>query len=120
MNTLFVIQPYRMRGGIWAFDDDSVGLLAEPFVGETNDMIDLMVIESGQTISKAAKGITIIFGATPFPGHQVKLELMFSEEFGSTYNCSKYKLCPWFCPALFKYFPKAPETLYGMVQTKID
>jgi hypothetical protein len=32
MNSIFVIHPYKKKG-IWMFDDDNAGLLAEPFVG---------------------------------------------------------------------------------------
>ena len=44
-NSLLVIEPYRMDGGIWAFDDERAGLLAEPFVREVSAMIDRYVAD---------------------------------------------------------------------------
>ena len=38
-NSLFVIAPY-WDSGIWAFDDERVGLVREPFVSGVPDMID--------------------------------------------------------------------------------
>ena len=57
MNSLFEIYPYRNKQGTWKFDDEATGLIAEPFVGETNTLIDKMVEDAGMTISEASKGV---------------------------------------------------------------
>ena len=40
-NSLMVIFPYK-TAGIWAFDDESVGLVREPFVDRVNFFIDTL------------------------------------------------------------------------------
>ena len=116
MNSLFLLEPTRNRFGIWSFNDESTDLMNEPFVGETNDLIDAMVLESGYKLESAANGIALIFSANHFPGAQCELTLTETSPNGSTYRCPKFKLNPWLCPALFKYFPKAPQKLYAMVK----
>lgn len=114
-NAVFTLNPYRSKFGVWAFDDDRVGLKGEPFVGETNTLIDSMVLESGQDIQVASSGICLMFSAFPFPGHQCSLVAIEKTPWGTTYVAEKQGLLPWLCPALFKYFPEAPDHLYGMV-----
>lgn len=116
MNSLFQLEPTRNRYGIWAFDDESTDLMQEPFVGETNDLIDAMVYEKGLNMKDASKGIALIFSALPFPGQQCELTLTETAPHGTTYHCEKFKLDPWLCPAFFKYFPKAPKHLYAMIK----
>jgi hypothetical protein len=116
MNSLFVIEPKRNKYGIWAFDDESTGLVNEPFVGETNDLIDAMVREKGIKLKSAANGIAVVFSALPFPGSQCELVLNETSPSGTTYSCDKFHLTPWLCPAFFKYFPKAPDRLYAMIK----
>ena len=38
-NSIFVIKPYKWEG-FWVFDDPSVGLVKEPFVGGADSIID--------------------------------------------------------------------------------
>ena len=47
MNAIFTIEPTRSRFGVWSFDDETTGLVKEPFVGETNVLIDKMVAAAG-------------------------------------------------------------------------
>tara|TARA_R110002110_G_scaffold184875_1_gene391757 strand:+ start:1347 stop:1709 length:363 start_codon:yes stop_codon:yes gene_type:complete len=116
MNSLFEIYPYRNKQGTWKFDDEATGLIAEPFVGETNTLIDKMVEDAGMTISEASKGVKVMFGYTPFPDYQVELLRKETEPYGSTYTDAKFSLTPWLCPAFFKYFPVAPEKFYVRVE----
>ncbi len=64
MNAINVIAPYKHLG-MWVFDDPRVGLMQEPFVAGADTMIDRVVA----TIPGAEKGFTMLFSATPFPGH---------------------------------------------------
>ena len=64
MNAINVIAPYKHHG-MWVFDDPRVGLNQEPFVAGADAMIDRVVAD----IPNADKGFTLIFSATPFPGH---------------------------------------------------
>ena len=111
MNSILVIHPYKYHDE-WVFDDDRVGLVREPFVGGADTIIDRMV----EQIPDADKGITIVFSAQPFPGAQHEFTWRREESGGNWYYSAKYDMEGWLCPALFKYFPKAPERIYAQVK----
>ena len=111
MNSLLVIHPYKV-GGVWVFDDPAVGLVQEPFVAGADEILDYMV----QGIPNAESGVTIIFSADPFPGSQHEFQWRREESGGNWYYSSKYDMEGWLCPALFKYFEKAPARLYAQVK----
>ena len=113
MNSLFVIAPYKYEG-MWVFDDERAGLVREPFVAGIDTMIDLMVKE----IPDADRGFRLVFSASPFPGHNIRLEWRRSEDGGNWYFAPKLGIEGWLCPALFKYFDAAPKELYGKVEPK--
>lgn len=113
MNSLFAIHPYKHEG-LWVFDDPAVGLTKEPFVAGADVIIDRMV----EGIPNATAGVTILFSATPFPGVQHELEWRREEVGGNWYYSPKLNLEGWLCPALFKYFDRAPERIYAQVKTK--
>jgi len=77
MNAINVIAPYKHHG-MWVFDDPRVGLNQEPFVAGADAMIDRVVAD----IPNAQHGFTLIFAATPFPGHQYKLDWVRADEDG--------------------------------------
>ena len=107
MNAINLIVPYRYEG-MWVFDDARVGLDKEPFVSGADTMIDVLVAD----IPNAQKGFRLLFSATPFPGYQVKLEWAREEYGGNWYFSPDFKMEGWLCPALFKYFEKAPKEIY--------
>jgi hypothetical protein len=113
MNSLFVIHPYK-QAGVWAFDDPEVGLVREPFVAGADVIIDHMVAE----IPHAEAGVTIIFSTAPFPGSQHEFHWRREESGGNWYFSPQYELEGWLCPALFKYFERAPAELYVQVKPK--
>ena len=110
-NSIQVIAPYKHLG-MWVFDDPRVGLVQEPFVAGADTMIDRVVAN----LRDAAHGFTLIFSRTPFPGHQYRLDWRREEGGGNWYYAEALDMEGWLCPALFKYFPEAPEQIY--VQTK--
>jgi hypothetical protein len=114
MNAINVIAPYKHLG-MWVFDDPRVGLVQEPFVAGADTMIDRVV----ENIPEAEKGFLMIFSATPFPGHQVKLEWRRPDDFGGNwYYSPQLEMEGWLCPALFKYFAEAPKEIYVQVKPK--
>jgi hypothetical protein len=113
MNALGVIAPYKYEG-LWVFDDPDVGLHREPFVAGIDKMIDQLVA----SIPNAAKGFRLLFSAKPFPGHTVKLEWRREESGGNWYYCPQFGIEGWLCPALFRYFDKAPAELYARADPK--
>ncbi len=110
-NSLFVLQPYRHQNN-WVFDDDKVGLVAEPFVFGIDTMIDRMTAD----IPDAARGFRLIFSTARFPGAMVELEWRREEADGNWYYSPTYDFEGWLCPALFKYFEEAPKTLFAKAE----
>jgi hypothetical protein len=106
MNALSVLFPYQYEG-MWVFDDPAVGLVREPFVLGIDEMINRVVAN----VPNAEKGFRLIFSPTPFPGYAVKLEWRREEYGGNWYFCPQLGIEGWLCPALFKYFDKAPAEL---------
>lgn len=106
-NSLYVLHPYRF-GGSWVFDDDSVGLKQEPFVFGIDEMIDRLVAD----LPDAAKGFRLLFSTSAFPGFTAKLEWQREEAGGNWYHSPTFGFEGWLCPALFKYFEKAPEMFF--------
>jgi len=106
-NALMVIAPYRHQG-TWVFDDPSVGLVKEPFVAGVPEMIDVLV----EDIPDADQGFRLLFGSAPFPGYQKKLTWLRGDMGGNYYSLDEPPMEGWICPAMFKYYAKAPENLY--------
>jgi hypothetical protein len=104
---MMVIRPYRTEG-VWAFDDASKGLVREPFVDEANRFIDALV----DGIPNAESGFRLLFSAKPFPGFSLSFSRVREEFEGHWYACDQLGGEGWLCPALFKYFDKAPEQLF--------
>ena len=113
MNSLFVIAPYKYEG-TWVFDDPAVGLSKEPFIAGIDMMIDKVVAG----IPNADKGFRAVFSAAPFPGADFKLEWRREESGGNWYYSDQFKMEGWLCPALLKYFPRAPREIYVKVESK--
>ena len=80
MNAIGVVAPYKYEG-MWVFDDPAVGLHREPFVAGIDKMIEQLVV----SIPNAEHGFRLLFSATPFPGHTVKLEWRRQESGGNWY-----------------------------------
>ena len=110
-NSLFVLRPYKYQS-CWVFDDESVGLKAEPFVFGIDDMIDRLVA----TIPNAEQGFRLIFSTQPFPGYAAKLEWRREESGGNWYFSPTFGFEGWLCPALFKYFDTAPKEFYAKAE----
>jgi hypothetical protein len=113
INAIHVIAPYKQLG-LWMFDDARVGLFQEPFVSGADRMIDNAVAD----IENAESGFVLLFSSNAFPGHQIILERGRAEAGGHWYYSPQFKLDGWLCPALFKYFETAPQTIYVQVRSK--
>jgi len=110
-NSLYVLRPYKHEGS-WVFDDESVGLIREPFVFGIDNMIERMVA----TIPNAEKGFRLIFSPGPFPGYAALLEWRREEMGGNWYFSPSFGIEGWLCPALFKYFDVAPKEFYAKAE----
>jgi len=112
MNAILVIHPYQYQG-TWVFDDPLTGLEKEPFVCGIPEIINKVV----KDIKGAKKGFRLLFSAKPFPGHSLVLQWQRQENEGNWYLCKQYQVEGWLCPALFKYFKKAPKTIYAKAES---
>ena len=110
-NAIHVIAPYWSHG-TWVFDDAGRGLRAEPFVSGVPEMIDDLV----RDIPDARSGFRLLFSPTPFPGYQQVFHLSREEFGGNWYRCDDPAREGWLCPALFKYFERAPKSIYARAE----
>ena len=115
MNKILTKFPY-CRNGIWKFDDASVNIKGEPFVGEVNNMIDLMICTSIPEAKDTEKGITAHFSRDPFPGYEHVFYRKGTELGGTWYRFGGFD--GWLCPALFKYFETAPPFIYIKIEAR--
>jgi hypothetical protein len=107
-DTVLVIEPYRHMGA-WVFDDPATGLIREPFVAGTTEMIDRLAAD----IPDAARGFRLLFAVHPFAGHQTSLTWVRADPVeGNWYRADDAGDEGWLCPALFCYFPSPPAKIY--------
>lgn len=112
-NSIYLIHPYKHHG-TWVFDDETVGLVKEPFVAGADDIIDQFVAD----IAGAGNGFALLFSANPFPGSDAVFEWRRTEGGGNWYFSKDLNKEGWLCPALFKYFNTAPSMLYVQFKKK--
>jgi hypothetical protein len=113
VNTINVIAPYKYLG-MWVFDDARVELAQEPFVSGADVIIDRAVAN----IPDAQSGFLLLFSASPFPGHTLRLEWRRTDADGNWYHSPEFDLEGWLCPALFRYFEQAPKAIYVQVKPR--
>ncbi len=114
-NQIVVIAPYWLEDvGTWVFDDPKTGLEQEPFVNGIPEMIDDLVAD----IPNARRGFRLLFSAAPFPGYRRKLTRLRQELGGCWYASDEPEAEGWLCPALFRYFHKAPKAIYVKAEAK--
>jgi hypothetical protein len=92
---------------VWAFDDAERGIIAEPFVGQTNTIIDRI-----REIQHAENTI-IECSATPFPG-SVQANWTGYSDGGNWYEFEGIE--GWLCPVLLQFFSEAPKHIYLTIQ----
>jgi len=108
-NSIMKIWAYKHKGQ-WVFDDDDRGLVKEPFVAGADTLLDIL--------SKGKNAVNLIFSGDDFPKANLVINRT-SESAGSFGGGTDYvfespgiTLPVWLCPALFKFFKEAPETIY--------
>jgi len=112
-NALLVIEPYR-SGKIWRFDEPRLHLKGEPFVQGIPEMIDKMV----EKIPGSESSVRLIFSQRPFPGGDYRVDWRRAQDGGNWYFSEQYQMEGWLCPALFKFFPRAPQHIYIRAEAK--
>jgi hypothetical protein len=111
MNALFAIRIYNNHG-LWVFDDEKRGLVKEPFVAGMPEIIEAVTAH----LPDAKSGFNAVFSPTPLPTYEAELTWQsYDGNDGNWYKEEKTGLRGWLCPALLKFFPKAPVKLYVQV-----
>lgn len=117
MHQILTIFPYR-HGDHWAFDDAQFGLSAEPFVFGMSEIITRVV--ENKKITRPENGFCLQFSDSHlgFGMHEqpdVQLEWLCAACGGNWYTANVYgfEMLGWLCPALYRYFKTAPQTIYA-------
>jgi len=106
-NALLVINPY-CDSETWMFDDEAAGLRREPFVMGIPEMIEDLV----KDIPNARQGFRLVFSDKEFPGAVKTLVWVRDDMGGAWYRTSDPPMEGWLCPALYRYFDRAPKKLF--------
>mgnify|MGYP003632183123 CR=1 FL=1 len=109
-NQLNIVHPY-MWFDQWVFDDPDVDLVREPFVAGADTMLS--------HVTKDADRCTLVFSKESFPTHNFKIKRSSIKAPVGTnyiYDTPMGSLNVWLCPALFKYFKRAPKNIYFEVK----
>jgi len=106
-NLIFTIQPYKLMGTMWVFDDPEVNLKKEPLIAGADTLCEEM--------SQGADKFTLMFSEIAFPGHTLHLKLKSIDQVGQTYQTPDGREA-WLCPALLLYFTKPPKHLYAQAK----
>jgi len=116
MNAINVITPWK-ENGVWRFNDLSKKLTGEPFVGNTNKIINQMIKDS--LYVDQSETVSIYFSDHEFPGSEFVLTKDFEELGGHWYKWgnSEDAMTGWLCPATLKYFESFPEKIYISLYT---
>lgn len=109
-NAIMLIRPYKLNG-TWVFDEPRVDVQREPFVGETNKLIDA-VIDPAKLSQAETNGFNLIFSARPFPGYRIKVSFAREEFQGSWFRWEEGNLECWLCAAMYYYFSESPKEIY--------
>lgn len=118
-NSIMVLRPY-WGYSTWVFDDPNTGLVAEAFVSGIPEILDRMLTEKGIDVKEARKtGFALFFGASEFPGYQLRLRWA-KEEHGGNWYSTDDGMEGWLCPALFHYFATAPQFIFGKVERLVE
>ena len=113
MNAVNIIFPYLI-GKTWVFDDNRHGMKAEPFVGDTNKVINALLAEKQQDVTK----FTLQFSRYPFPDYDASFTLIEETAHKSAwYTCRKTGMLFWLCPAMNHYFDGIPAEIYVKIMS---
>ena len=111
-NSIHVIHPYWDNGSL-VFDDATVGLSKEPFVAGADSVLGVLA----SRVPGCEERFTLLFSDQPFPGAQTSIRRLRPDFGGTWYACDDLNGAEgWLCPALYKYYPQAPERLHLQIR----
>lgn len=108
MNAIYSIHP-TWQDGVLAFDDPARGLSREPFVAGADEVLRSL---ASRVSDRCREGFTLLFSDGPFPGSQIRVVRKEADYGGNWYESEDGSLRGWLCPALYRYYPVAPDSLY--------
>lgn len=112
------VSPTKDALGVWRFDDEALGLVAEPFVGTANTLIDVLLNDA----SAYACELTASILPPDQPGMYAELMwLRVDIEEGNWYRADfgrTLALDVWLCPVLDRYFGVPPARLFMTARAK--
>ena len=116
-NAIMILITY-WKHGTWCFTDANTGLVDEAFVGGADKQISYLVKK--YNIVNPEAGFKIFISETWFPDCEFITHIS-PDNYGSG-NYYRYVdgdtvIDGWYCPALFRYFPTAPEKIYCKVES---
>jgi hypothetical protein len=76
------------------------------------EIIDQAVIH----LPNVNAGFTVLFNNTGLPKPDLVLSKLYEEAGGNGYKCDPTGMQGWPCPALYKYYPVAPDQLFIKIQ----
>lgn len=106
------LYPY-LKNGCWVFDDPATGLKEEAFVLGMTEMISRIV--EHKDLPDAAAGISLAFSADPFADHDAVIEWQRPGDGSGNWYAGDVvgrRMEGWLCPALFRYFRRAPRRIF--------
>lgn len=108
---VFCVLPYRVPPA-WAFDDLTVGLLAEPLLRGTDALLD----EWGRQWGGGGDRFVLRFSDAHFDGATTRLLWTRPDSGGGWYYDARVQQEGWLCSALLCYFRRPPRWLYVAVE----
>ena len=117
-NSLFKLTIYYVANA-WCFDDDKRGLITEPFVLGSSEMMDEVIKSTGQELDRTKK-YDITFSRNPFPEYDASFSRLTKEYDGYWYKMDGCDMKGWLCPATTLYFGDHPYKIYLSVSLVTD
>lgn len=106
-NQVNVLYPTRNEWGIWSFDDKDLDIVGEPFVGQINTMIDMLIPGETQCLIYCSKD--------PIPDYNISLTKR-GELGEGMYEMDKTGIVGWLCPCFLQFFPYYTEKVYAKIE----
>jgi hypothetical protein len=103
---------YKTQSGIWAFDHEHNDTIAEALCNGTEYAIDWYYELMTKKQSKFEDKISFYLSTDKFNDAITKINLIKTDEFGSTYSDDLSGMSVWLCPWLQGYFGFVPDRIY--------
>lgn len=101
-----ILELYK-QGDTWYFDDKERGIIKEPFVQGSSQIISF-------TVGKEVKKAKLTFSNNDiFPHSLIRTEIKGD---WTEYYSAELNMYGWLCPVLYRYFASPPEAIWFSLQ----